>query len=175
MDWAPVRPPSSRPNLRPFACPLARSLAVSISIRRCRRDYGERRRRDDVDTHTHTHTHNRLTAVGSGLPGWAGTRRNTHPLTPILVVGHPLSTSSIHRDPQYPSCSAYVPDNPPRQPLSRSSLVLPLVLYPPLHTPCTPSPSHHHPPAAHAHTNAACTAATPMPCRRRGVVVSGVR
>ena len=33
--------------------------------------------------HTHTHTHNRLTAVGPGLPGLAGTRRNspthTHP------------------------------------------------------------------------------------------------
>ena len=46
----------------------------------------------------HTRTHNRLTAVGSGLPGWAGARRNTHPLTPILVIGHPLSTSSIYYD-----------------------------------------------------------------------------
>ena len=50
-------------------------------------------------THTHTHTHNRLTAFCPGLPGQAGTRRNTHPLTPILIIGHPLSTSSIHYDP----------------------------------------------------------------------------
>ena len=42
-----------------------------------------------------THTHNRLTASGPGLPG---TRRNTHPLTPILIIGHPLSTSSIYYD-----------------------------------------------------------------------------
>jgi len=27
---------------------------------------------------THTHTHDRLTAFGPELPGWAGTRRNTH-------------------------------------------------------------------------------------------------
>ena len=42
---------------------------------------------------THTHTHNRLTAFGPGQPRWAGTRRNIHPLTPILIIGHPLSTS----------------------------------------------------------------------------------
>jgi len=34
--------------------------------------------------HAHTHTHNRLTALCPGLPGWAGTRRNIHPLTSIL-------------------------------------------------------------------------------------------
>jgi len=34
------------------------------------------------------HTHNRLTAFGPGLPGWAGTRRNTHPLT------HPPGSST---------------------------------------------------------------------------------
>ena len=32
----------------------------------------------------------------SGTAGWAGTRRNTHPLTPILIIGHLLSTSSIY-------------------------------------------------------------------------------
>jgi len=36
-------------------------------------------------THAHTHTHSRLTALCPGLPGWAGTRRNIHPLTPGLV------------------------------------------------------------------------------------------
>ena len=49
--------------------------------------------------HTHACTHNRLTAFGPGLPGWASTRRNTHPLTRILVIGHPLLISSIYYDP----------------------------------------------------------------------------
>ena len=40
-------------------------------------------------------THNRLTALCPGLPGWAGTRRNTHPRVPILAIKHPLPTSSI--------------------------------------------------------------------------------
>ena len=35
-------------------------------------------------THIYRHTHNRLTAVRPGLPGYAGTRKNTHALTPIL-------------------------------------------------------------------------------------------
>jgi len=34
---------------------------------------------------THTHTHNRLMAICLGLPGWAATRRNIHPLTPVLI------------------------------------------------------------------------------------------
>ena len=42
-----------------------------------------------------THIHNCLTAFGPGQPG---TRRNTHPLTPILIIGHPLSSSSIYND-----------------------------------------------------------------------------
>ena len=33
-----------------------------------------------------THTHNRLMALCPGLPGWAGTRRNIHPLIPILIT-----------------------------------------------------------------------------------------
>ena len=43
----------------------------------------------------HTRTDNHLTALSAGLPGWAGTRRNIHPLTPILIIKRPLSTSSI--------------------------------------------------------------------------------
>ena len=31
----------------------------------------------------HTHTHNRVMAFYLGLTGWAGTRRNIHPLMPI--------------------------------------------------------------------------------------------
>ena len=46
----------------------------------------------------HTHTHNHLTAFYPGLPRWAGTRRNIHPLTPILIIGHALWTSSIYYD-----------------------------------------------------------------------------
>ena len=46
-----------------------------------------------------THSHNRLTAFCPGLPGYACTRRNIHPLTPILIIGHPLSSSSIYYDP----------------------------------------------------------------------------
>jgi len=35
------------------------------------------------------YTHYRLMALCLGLPGWAGTRRNIHPLTPILFIRHP--------------------------------------------------------------------------------------
>jgi len=53
-------------------------------------------------THTHTHTHNHLWLSGfvrdNPGPGWAGTRRNIHPLTPIVVISHPLSDSSIYYD-----------------------------------------------------------------------------
>jgi len=61
----------------------------------------------------HTHKlHNRFTAFGfcPGQPGWAGTRRNIHPLAPIMVINHPLSASSIYYDPWHPLCSIYVPD-----------------------------------------------------------------
>jgi len=53
----------------------------------------------DGNTHTHAHAHahthtlpfNRLTALCLGI--------NIHPLTPVLIVKHPLSTSSIYYDP----------------------------------------------------------------------------
>ena len=47
----------------------------------------------------HTHTHKRSVAVCPGLPGWASTRRNIHPLTPNLIIKHPLSASSINYNP----------------------------------------------------------------------------
>jgi len=59
-----------------------------------------------------THTRNRLMAFFPGLPGLAGTRRNIHPLTPILIIGHPLSSSSIYNDPWHPLCSVYELDSP---------------------------------------------------------------
>ena len=93
------------------------------------------------DCSDNTHTHNRLTALCPGLPGWAGTRRNIHPLTPILIIGHPLSSSSIYNDRWHPLCSAYELDSPLGQPFSRSSLVFPLVLDPQLHTPYISSPN----------------------------------
>jgi len=43
-------------------------------------------------------------------PRWAGTRRDIHPLTPIVVISHPLSASSIYYDPWHPPCSIYVPE-----------------------------------------------------------------
>ena len=102
---------------------------------------------------------NHLTAVCPGQPALAGTRRNIHPLTPILVNVLLLSLFSICNGPRHPLYSAYVLDSPLEQPLSRSSLVFPLVLnYPQLHTLCISSPNHHHLFAAHAHTNAACSA-----------------
>jgi len=45
-----------------------------------------------------------------------------------------------------------------------TSLQVLLVLDPLLHTPCISSPNHHLLFAAHAHTNAACSAAIPMLC-----------
>ena len=48
--------------------------------------------------YTRTQTHNCLTDHCLGLPGPAGTRRNIHPLTPILITSHTLSTSSIYYD-----------------------------------------------------------------------------
>ena len=44
------------------------------------------------------------------------------------MIGHPLSSSSIYNDQWHPLCSFYVLDSPLEQPLSRSSLVFPLVL-----------------------------------------------
>ena len=64
------------------------------------------------------------------LPVWftRRNRRNIHPLTPILIIWHPLSTSSICYDPQHRLCSVYVLDRSLWQPLSRSSLVFLFVL-----------------------------------------------
>jgi len=61
-----------------------------------------------------THTHATLLQLFGfclGQPRWAGTRRNIHPLTPIVVISHPLSASSIYYDPWHLPCSIYVPDS----------------------------------------------------------------
>ena len=57
-------------------------------------------------------THNHLTSLCPGLPRWAGTRRNIHPLTPILIIKHPLSTSRVHRNPHPTSSRAATPHHP---------------------------------------------------------------
>jgi len=49
-------------------------------------------------THTHT-TILRLCGFCPGQPGWAGTRRNIHPLTLIVVINHPYlppPSTTIH-------------------------------------------------------------------------------
>jgi len=38
----------------------------------------------------------RLNGFCLGQTGWVGTRRSIHPLTPIIVISHPLSASSIY-------------------------------------------------------------------------------
>jgi len=48
--------------------------------------------------HRHRQTHTtvlQLSGFCPGQPRWAGTRRNIHPLTSIVVINHPLSASSI--------------------------------------------------------------------------------
>jgi len=57
-------------------------------------------------------------ALCLGLPGWAGTRRNIHPLKPILIINHHLSASSIYCDPWHSLCSIYVLESLFVQPLS---------------------------------------------------------
>ena len=48
---------------------------------------------NSVKTLAQMHTHKRLMALCPGLPGWAGTRRNIHPL--IHPFPQPLSRSSL--------------------------------------------------------------------------------
>jgi len=52
--------------------------------------------RTHAHARTRTHTHNRLTALCPGLPRWACTRRNIHALISIVIIKHPLPTSSIY-------------------------------------------------------------------------------
>ena len=76
----------------------------------------------------------------------------------------PLSPFSICNGPWHPLYSTYVLDSPHVQPLSRSSLVFPLVLNPQLQATYISSPSHRHLFATHDRTSAACSAAIPMLC-----------
>ena len=97
-------------------------------------------------------------ALCPGLPGWAGTTRNIHPLTPILIINHPLSAFSIYCNPWHPPYSIYVPDSLFPQSPSRFSWVHVLVWNPPLYTSYIFSPNHCLLFAAHAYTIAICFA-----------------
>jgi len=65
-----------------------------------------------------------------------------HTLTPVLIINHPLSASSIYCEPWHPPCSIYMLDSLFAQPMSKFSLVYLLVWHPPLHTPYISSPNH---------------------------------
>ena len=79
---------------------------------------------------------------------------NIQPLTPIRIIVLPLSPFFICNGPWHPLYSTYVLDSPHVQPLSRSSLVFPLVLNPQLHAPYISSPSYRHLFATHDRTSA---------------------
>jgi len=102
----------------------------------------------------------RLSGFCLWQPGWASTRRNIHPLTPIVVINHPLSASSlmIHGiiSVQF-TCLSF-------STVSKFSLVCLLALHPPLRTPYISSSSHSLLFAAHAHTIATCFAVVPRLC-----------
>ena len=103
-------------------------------------------------------------ALCPGLHEWAGTRKNIHPLTPIVVINRPLSASSIYYDPWHPPGSIYTPDSLFPQSLSKFSLVYLLAWHPPLHTPYIYSPNHRLLFAIHAHTIATHFTVVPRSC-----------
>ena len=76
----------------------------------------------------------------SGTTGWAGSKRNIHPLTPILIINYPLSDSSIYCNyfcnRWHPPYSIYMSDSLFAQILSKFSLVYLLVWHSLLHTLC---------------------------------------
>ena len=99
-------------------------------------------------------------------PGCLGQiqRRNIHPLTPIVVIIHPLSASSICYDAWHLPCSMYVPDSLFAQSLSKISLVYLLAWHPLLYTPYVSSPNHCLLFTTHARAIATCFAVAPRLC-----------
>jgi len=57
---------------------------------------------------THTQPFLRLSGFCLGQLEWAGTKRNIHPLTLIVVINHPLCAFSIYYDPRHPPYSIHV-------------------------------------------------------------------
>ena len=54
---------------------------------------------------------NGFTVLCPGLHRWAVTRRDIHPLTPIMFINHPLSASSNYCNPWHLSWSVYILDS----------------------------------------------------------------
>jgi len=71
----------------PLLCQVLTHLQSSVNDRQ--RNY---------NSNNNNNNNNRFTALCLGLPGRAGTRRNTHPPT-ILIIFQSLSASSIYHDP----------------------------------------------------------------------------
>jgi len=91
------------------------------------------------------HTHSTVLQPSGffmGQPGWAGTRRNIHPLTPTVVISHPLSASSIYCNPWHPASSIYMPGSLFPQSFSKYSLIYLLSWHPQLSTAYISSPNH---------------------------------
>jgi len=78
-------------------CPIPSPLVILLpaSSDQGKISRGKAGRNQRANTHHHYH---HFTILCQGLSGWAGTRRNIHPLTPILIINHPLSASSIYCD-----------------------------------------------------------------------------
>jgi len=70
-----------------------------------------RDRKGEIHGRLQHYSNNHFMALCLGLLGWAGTRRNIHPLTPFLIINRPLSASSIHCDPWHPPCSISMLDS----------------------------------------------------------------
>ena len=100
---------------------------------------------------TNNNSNNRFMALCPGLPGWASTRRNTHPPTILIIIQFLSafsSTTILDILPVQIYCNLFA------QPLSTSSLVYLLVWSPPPHIPYSSSPNlcllfatHVHPPS----------------------------
>jgi len=91
-----------------------------------------------------------------GQPEWAHTRRNIHPLTPVMVINHPYllpPSTMIHGIllVQFAQIWQIFP-----QSLSKFSLVYFLAWHPPLHTPYISLTNYCLLFAAHAHTITTC-------------------
>jgi len=115
-------------------------------------------------THTLTHTefYGSLNFVRDNLSEPVPEETFIH--SPIVVISHPLSASSILYDPRHPPCSIYVPGSLLPQSLSKFALVYLLAWHPQLHTPYISSPNHCLLFTAHAHTIATCFAVVPRLC-----------
>jgi len=60
---------------------------------------------------THTHTTILRLCILSGTTQVSRYQKKHSPLTPIMVISHPLSASSIYYDPWHPPWSIYMPDS----------------------------------------------------------------